>query len=151
MFLDRAIRLALWCVFRLQKIWWLVCRPKRTGAGVAVWYDGKLLLIRHSYKPGYFLPGGEIGRRETPVMAACRELGEEVGIFVDPGQLSPVDGTSHPIRLHDTFEFCPYQEPNVRIDNREIIEARFVGPLEANSLRLNRQLREYMAASLANH
>ena len=84
---DRAIQFAFCCVYRLQKFWWRICRPKRTGAGVAVWYNGELLIVRHSYKPGYFLPGGEIGRRETPVMAACRELGEEVGILFNRGSV----------------------------------------------------------------
>ena len=148
--LDRAIQLTLCCVFRLQNIWWRVIGPKRSGAGVAVWYDRKILLVRHSYKPGYFLPGGEIGRRETPVMAACRELGEEVGIFVDTGKLSAIDGGAHPIFLRNTFEFYPNQKPSVRIDNREIIEARFVGSAEADSLRLDHRLKKYMSATLAN-
>ena len=57
--------------------------------------DGRILLVRQSYRPDWFLPGGLLKRREGPARAAARELREEVGIaaaavsdpiatFIDP-------------------------------------------------------------------
>lgn len=40
---------------------------------------GDLILVRHTYSPGWSLPGGGRSRREDPVAAALRELREEVG------------------------------------------------------------------------
>jgi 8-oxo-dGTP pyrophosphatase MutT (NUDIX family) len=42
--------------------------------------DGKIVLVRHSYRSGWFLPGGGVRRRETPERAASREAEEEAGL-----------------------------------------------------------------------
>ncbi len=148
MIFDRAVRFALRCVYRWLKLWWRFRRPTHSGAAVAVWHDGRLLLVQHSYRAGYSLPGGRIGRRESPEAAAARELREEVGIAVGPGELSPVGAGVYPAghsrNANYIFEFHPAHEPQIVIDNREIIEARFVAPHEADALGLGRALRHYM-------
>jgi len=42
--------------------------------------EGQILLVRHTYQPGWMLPGGGVGRAEPPVEAIRRELREEVGM-----------------------------------------------------------------------
>ena len=42
--------------------------------------QGQILLVRHTYQPGWMLPGGGVGRAEPPVEAILRELREEVGM-----------------------------------------------------------------------
>lgn len=65
-----------------------VARIARTGRwpltiGVRIIVrDGsdKVLLVRHTYAPGWHFPGGAIDRRETAIDAAVRELKEEAQI-----------------------------------------------------------------------
>jgi 8-oxo-dGTP pyrophosphatase MutT (NUDIX family) len=41
--------------------------------------DGTVLLVKHTYQPGWFLPGGGVRRKETLTAVAHREVWEEVG------------------------------------------------------------------------
>ena len=52
--------------------------------------DGKVLMIRRATDQGYGLwglPGGYVDRGEVVEMAAAREVWEETGLRVDPGEL----------------------------------------------------------------
>lgn len=39
----------------------------------------EILLVRHTYIPGWYIPGGGVDRGEYPVTAVTREFWEEVG------------------------------------------------------------------------
>jgi len=126
---DRAARLALAAAYRLLRLWWRVRPPRRPGVGVMVWHGGRLLAVRHSYRPGWAIPGGHVDRGESPAEAASRELAEELGIDApaDDFVYLRAQGTTELFALHlDTA-------PSVRPDGREVIEAVFLTPDEARA------------------
>jgi 8-oxo-dGTP pyrophosphatase MutT (NUDIX family) len=69
-------RLAFGAMMTAKALW----APVALGVNaLIVEPGGKVLLARHSYMKGWSLPGGGVGRGETPVAALLRELGEELG------------------------------------------------------------------------
>lgn len=58
---------------------WLL-HPVDLGTAALVEQGGKIVLVRHSYKSGWMLPGGAVERGEPPAHAIIRELQEEIGL-----------------------------------------------------------------------
>jgi 8-oxo-dGTP diphosphatase len=137
--------------YKLARQWWRLRRPRHVGALVAVRaLPDRLLVVRLSYRDYWTLPGGGVQRGETPRVAAARELGEELGLHVDPQHLLPaIEMTGawdfRQDRVH-VFELHPAQEPLPRPDRREVVEARFVDRTALPHLRLSPPLAAYIAA-----
>ncbi|GAA3937281.1 NUDIX hydrolase [Actinomadura viridis] len=56
--------------------------PRTRGAAAALLLDdlGRVLLVKPTYKEGWFLPGGVIEEGESPLAACVRECEEELGL-----------------------------------------------------------------------
>jgi 8-oxo-dGTP pyrophosphatase MutT (NUDIX family) len=66
-------------------------RKRMAAAVVLVDEDGRVLLVRPTYRPGWDLPGGVVEADEAPHAAARRELAEELGLDRALGPLLAVD------------------------------------------------------------
>jgi 8-oxo-dGTP pyrophosphatase MutT (NUDIX family) len=146
----RLHRFALRVAYRALLVYWRVWRPRTEGVCVAVWCDGALLLVQHTYKSGYGLPAGGRRRGEVPRDAAARELREEVGIVVSPAELLPAGhvmtrALGNEDHL-DVFELQFDQEPKLRVDGREICSARFHARTRLTSLDLLPGVRAWLDA-----
>ena len=61
------------------RVYCFFLRPVRTGVRMMLIQDGKVILVRQTYMPGWFMPGGGLKRGETLDRAARREAYEETG------------------------------------------------------------------------
>ena len=124
---DSAIRVAYRAGYRVARVWWRVYGPDHNGVGVLVRHNGHVLAVLHSYRPGYTIPGGGMGRGEPARDAAVRELAEETSIRARPEDLvyRRKVGKTH------VYELRLDVEPDVRIDYREIVDAVFLPVEEA--------------------
>ena len=58
--------------------------------------DGRVLLVKPSYKAGWEIPGGYVEKSESPLAAAVREVREELGVDLDVAELLVMDWAPHP-------------------------------------------------------
>ena len=131
------------------RLLWFIRRPETSGALVAVWHHGRVLLVKNSYRPQLTLPGGYVRAREDRRTTAARELREEVGIKVQPKRLvHAYHGThlfEHRKDTLDIYELDLDAAPKVTVDQREVVEAEFHTPDEALGMSIVPHLEEYLS------
>jgi 8-oxo-dGTP diphosphatase len=103
----------------------------RVAAGVLFQDEvGRVLLVVPSYKAFLDLPGGFVEAGETPVGAAVREVGEELGISPPVGRLlvadwrqDSADGDGGPklLLVFDGGRLSPAQEAQIVVDGAEVV------------------------------
>lgn len=71
-----AFKKFLYQIYRLQ---WVVTRPVTLGVRLLLVKEGKVLLIKPSYREGWYFVGGGVKRNETLEQAVRREAHEEIG------------------------------------------------------------------------
>ena len=152
--LDAAFRLAYRLGFRALRLWWFLRRPSHRGAVVAVWHEGRVLMLRQSYRRTLDFPGGGLARDEAPRAAACRELAEEVGLAVPADALRLVrEMTASCDYRRDhvaIFELRLERPPTLRLDGREVVAAAFMAPEAVLAAEISPFVRAYLAPALVS-
>lgn len=89
---------------------------------------GRIFLVRHSYVPGWHMPGGGIERGETALEALAKEMREEGNLAIgDPPRLVHVYFNRQTSRRdHVLLYRCDaVTQTAPRLKDREIVEAGF--------------------------
>lgn len=66
-------------LYLINRLRWYVTRPITVGVRLILTADRTVLLVKHTYQPHWYLPGGGVKKGETLEQAARREIAEEVG------------------------------------------------------------------------
>jgi 8-oxo-dGTP pyrophosphatase MutT (NUDIX family) len=150
--LDRALHSIFRIGYVAQLAWWRIRHPSLQGAAVAVWHDGRVLVIRNSYRKSLRFPAGGIAGREHHRAAAARELREEVGIAVPPETLEYVgeflEVTEYAADHVHLYSLHCGEAPSVQVDGREVVHAEFLTPAEAMERGVVGIYRRYLSGAL---
>ncbi|MFY9626562.1 MAG: NUDIX domain-containing protein [Methylocystis sp.] len=119
-------------ISRLITLAALVQRPMTLGVrGLVIDRAGRVLLVRHTYVEGYYLPGGGVEGGETLERALTRELVEEANVVMEGAPAlhgvylnRNVSARDH-VALYVVREF---QQSGPHVPDREIAEAAFFSP-----------------------
>jgi ADP-ribose pyrophosphatase YjhB (NUDIX family) len=128
----------------------------RVAAGALFFDDeGRVLLVRPSYKNHWDIPGGYVEPGESPRAACVREIEEELGLTTAVGPMlvvdwAPVEGEGDKLLfIFDAGLLTRGQEQAIRFADGEITEFRYVAPEDLDRYgptRLARRLRTAIAA-----
>ncbi|MFN8633488.1 MAG: NUDIX hydrolase [Chloroflexota bacterium] len=118
--------------------------------------QGRLLLVKPTYKDGWEIPGGIVEADESPVEACRREIREELGLELAPGRLLVVDYTSRRPNQSDALQLVflggaldAAAISAIRLPADELSEYRFVPPGKAVHLLPTTLARRVASALLA--
>jgi ADP-ribose pyrophosphatase YjhB (NUDIX family) len=126
---------------RLYRVAWLGLQvrasvlPRRArGVKCVLTHRGRVLLVRHTYgkRRVWYIPGGGVRRRESPLHAADREMREELGVGdLRWRELTTCDMRVDRMSVRLTCLHAELADPAaVRADPVEIAEARWFDPDE---------------------
>jgi len=114
---------------RLFHFWFRLRRPMTLGVrALAFNAQGRLLLVRHSYVPGWHLPGGGVEAGDTLEETLAKELMEETNaqLCAAPRLLSVHFNRQTSRRDHVALYHCPcVRQDEAKAADLEILEAGF--------------------------
>ncbi|MFF3918645.1 NUDIX domain-containing protein [Streptomyces sp. NPDC001852] len=129
-------------------------RPTMSAAAVLRDGEGRFLIVKPGYKPGWNLPGGGVDKGETPAQAARRELLEELGIDQAIGRLLVSAFVRTPAGGHMYFVFDggvlgEEQRDSIVLQESELTDYRFSAPDEIGPDEIPPAVRPVWEAALA--
>jgi 8-oxo-dGTP pyrophosphatase MutT (NUDIX family) len=144
------LRFAYRAAYLAARTWWFIRRPQTAGSLVALWCEGRLLVVRTSYRRLYALPGGALKRSETSRAAAERELFEELRIAIPASRYQLAwHGTlrfEHRLDTVTVWEVVLDALPPIRVDGLEVVWAGWKTPDEILMLPLLPHLHQYLTS-----
>ena len=114
----------------MLKLFWFVRRPRTFGAhALALTPQGKVILVRLRYAPGWRLPGGGRAADEDPRDAVLRELREEIGMTAHSEVRLAAELEEQPDFKHDLAALLVvrdvrYDRPRWSWEIEDVMEAR---------------------------
>ena len=145
-------------LFRVYRAWSAFRRAKLTiGVRALVLdADGQVCLVRHSYREGWYLPGGSVKTGESLVDAMQRELREETGVDL-PETPQSVHGVFSSFNEHKSDHVVVFvvREWSVSATvSAEIAEVAFFSPddlPEGTSAAPTRRIKEHVTGVPPGH
>jgi 8-oxo-dGTP pyrophosphatase MutT (NUDIX family) len=126
---DRPRTMPRRLLLRLFHWWFLITRPMTLGVrAIVIDAENRVLLVRHTYVPGWHFPGGGVERGETALAALARELEEEGNIVLeDEPQLHGIffNQAISPRDHVAVYIVRRFRQTSPRAPDREIAEAQF--------------------------
>lgn len=116
---------------RLVHGYFSVSRGMTVGVRAACFDDrGRIFLVRHSYVPGWYMPGGGVERFETAEQALAKELREEGNLEMTarPQLFHVYYNRKVSKRDHVIFYRVSVRQTEPRLPDREIVETGFFDP-----------------------
>lgn len=114
-------------VFFLHRIFALT-RGMTLGVRAACFdEEGRVFLVRHTYVPGWYMPGGGVERGETVSSALVKELREEgnLELLESPELFHVYQNRRASPRDHVVFYRARVRQTAPRLPDREIAESGF--------------------------
>ena len=141
---------------QLRHAWWFVARPTSVGVlALVVDDEARVLLVKLSYRRGWYLPGGGVRRKEAVEEALRRELREEVGVEpTAPPRLHGVYSNFAERKSDHIVVFVVERWRRSPVRSLEIEDSRFFAPDELPedvSLPAGRRIAEYAAGTTGVH
>ncbi|MCB5201310.1 NUDIX domain-containing protein [Neorhizobium sp. T786] len=106
--------------------------------------EGRIFLVRHTYVPGWYMPGGGVERHETALQALEKELREEGNLVMTakPSLFHVYYNRRVSKRDHVLFYRVEVEQTAPRRPDREIAESGFFAldalPADTTTATLNR-------------
>lgn len=137
-----------------------MARPRMAAGAVFFDAQGRVLLVRPSYKPMWEIPGGYIETGESPLTACRREVEEELGIRPPIGPLLVIDWAPSPaegdkvLYVFDGGELSADAAASIKLAPGELLAAAFHPAEDLDQLlipRLARRVKKAVAARAHGH
>jgi 8-oxo-dGTP pyrophosphatase MutT (NUDIX family) len=107
-------------LYQAARVYWMIFKPLTLGVRVMLLRGDVVLLVKHTYQPNWYFPGGMVERGESLEEAARREAREEVGAELGPLTLVDVfssfaQGKSDHVTVFACSEFSitPITNPEI--------------------------------------
>ena len=117
-------RLFLHTLYKIYILKFFFTRPITIGVRAMLIRDGQILLVKHSYKDGWLIPGGGVKRKETLEQAARRECREEFGAEIGKMELVGIftnfsEFKNDHIVLFKSEDFTVYPKTDIEIEHAD--------------------------------